>query len=166
MQEAACEDAVAAYVDVAGFLFNVVKEDIICKKIRAARRRWSAFKSFERRFGGRRRSSQQVEVRSRHFRWANRSRQRQDLNTGNKHFRWKCKGGTTNRRDWHVGEGHCSRQVRVFSMWPRFARNSGRNIERPQIDVLGYWEFVAICNSKRRYYRSKKHQRSPWRCRP
>ena len=33
MQEAACEDAVAAYVDVAGFLFNVVKEDIICKKI-------------------------------------------------------------------------------------------------------------------------------------
>ena len=30
MQEAACEDAVAAYVDVAGFLFNVVKEDIIC----------------------------------------------------------------------------------------------------------------------------------------
>ena len=41
MQEAACEDAVAAYVDVAGFLFNVVKEDIICKKIGAARRRWS-----------------------------------------------------------------------------------------------------------------------------
>ena len=30
VQEAACEDAVAAYVDVAGFLFNVVKEDIIC----------------------------------------------------------------------------------------------------------------------------------------
>ena len=29
MQEAACEDAVAAYVDVVGFLFNVVKEDII-----------------------------------------------------------------------------------------------------------------------------------------
>ena len=41
MQEAACEDAVAAYVDVAGFLFNVVKEDIICKKISAARRRWN-----------------------------------------------------------------------------------------------------------------------------
>ena len=31
----------AAYVDVAGFLFNVVKEDIICKKISAARGRWS-----------------------------------------------------------------------------------------------------------------------------
>ena len=27
-QEAACEDAVATYVDVAGFLFNVVKEDV------------------------------------------------------------------------------------------------------------------------------------------
>ena len=33
MQEAACEDAVAAYVDVAGFLFNVMKEDIICCEI-------------------------------------------------------------------------------------------------------------------------------------
>ena len=31
VQEAACEDAVAAYVDVAGFFFNVVKEDIKCK---------------------------------------------------------------------------------------------------------------------------------------
>ena len=31
----------AAYVDVAGFLFDVVKEDITCKKISAARRRWS-----------------------------------------------------------------------------------------------------------------------------
>ena len=41
MQEAACEDAVAACVDVAGFLFNVVKEDIMCKKISAARGRWS-----------------------------------------------------------------------------------------------------------------------------
>ena len=28
VQEAACEDAVAAYVDVAGFFFNVVKEDV------------------------------------------------------------------------------------------------------------------------------------------
>ena len=28
-------------MDVAGFLFNVVKEDIICKKISAARRRWN-----------------------------------------------------------------------------------------------------------------------------
>ena len=28
VQEAACVDAVAAYVDVAGFLFNVVKEDV------------------------------------------------------------------------------------------------------------------------------------------
>ena len=33
VQEAACVDAVATYVDVAGFLFNVVKEDIICQKI-------------------------------------------------------------------------------------------------------------------------------------
>ena len=41
VQEAACEDAVAAYVDVAGFFFNVVKKDIICEKISAARRRWS-----------------------------------------------------------------------------------------------------------------------------
>ena len=41
VQEAACEDAVAACVDVAGFLFNVVKEDITCKKISAARRRGS-----------------------------------------------------------------------------------------------------------------------------
>ena len=39
--KAACVDAVAAYVDVAGFFFNVVKEDIIFKKIGAARRRWS-----------------------------------------------------------------------------------------------------------------------------
>ena len=28
VQEAACVDAVAAYVDVAGFFFNVVKEDV------------------------------------------------------------------------------------------------------------------------------------------
>ena len=33
VQEAACEDAVAAYVDVAGFLFNVMKEDIICCEV-------------------------------------------------------------------------------------------------------------------------------------
>ena len=33
MQEAACVDAVAAFVDVAGFLFNVVKEDIKCIEI-------------------------------------------------------------------------------------------------------------------------------------
>ena len=30
VQEAACEPAGAAYVDVAGFFFNVVKKDIIC----------------------------------------------------------------------------------------------------------------------------------------
>ena len=41
VQEAACVDAVAAYVDVAGFLFNVVKEDINFKKISAARQRWN-----------------------------------------------------------------------------------------------------------------------------
>ena len=35
VQEAACVDAVAACVDVAGFLFNVVKEDIIFKEISA-----------------------------------------------------------------------------------------------------------------------------------
>ena len=31
VQEAACEDAVAAYVDAAGFLFKAVKEDNNCK---------------------------------------------------------------------------------------------------------------------------------------
>ena len=31
--KAACMDAVAAYVDVAGFLFNVVKEDINLRKL-------------------------------------------------------------------------------------------------------------------------------------
>ena len=33
VQEAACVDAVATYVDVAGFFLNVVKEDIKCKEI-------------------------------------------------------------------------------------------------------------------------------------
>ena len=32
VQEAACVDAVATYVDVAGFFFNVVKEDISSAK--------------------------------------------------------------------------------------------------------------------------------------
>ena len=41
VQEAACEDAVAACVDVAGFLFNVVKEDINFKKISAIVQRWN-----------------------------------------------------------------------------------------------------------------------------
>ena len=30
------------------------------------------------------------------------------------HFRRKCKGNTNHGRYWHVGEGHCSKQVRVF----------------------------------------------------
>ena len=33
VQETACEDAVAAYVDAAGFLFKTVKEDNKCKTI-------------------------------------------------------------------------------------------------------------------------------------
>ena len=33
VQEAACEDAVAAYVDAAGFLFKAVKEDVMYKAI-------------------------------------------------------------------------------------------------------------------------------------
>ena len=33
VQEAACEDAVAAYADAAGFLFKAVKEDNNCKAI-------------------------------------------------------------------------------------------------------------------------------------
>ena len=32
-------------------------------------------------------------------------------------FPGKCKGGTTHRRDWYVGEGHCSEQVRVFRVF-------------------------------------------------
>ena len=38
----------------------------------------------------------------------------QEFNTENKHFRGKCKGDTSHKRVWHVGEGHRSKQVRVY----------------------------------------------------
>ena len=57
-------NAVATYVDVAGFLFNLVKEDV--QSNQRDQNLTTAldcmFKCFERRDGGRRRPSQQVEI--------------------------------------------------------------------------------------------------------
>ena len=78
--------------------------------IETSRRRWILrSKRFERRDGGRRRSSQQVEViwSGKHFRWARIQRWKHA-------FQGKCEGDTSHVRVWHVEEGHRSKQVRVF----------------------------------------------------
>ena len=48
------------------------------------------------------------------------------------HFKGKCKGDARHGRDWHVGEGHRSKQVRVFRCdrrtsddFPLYASQSG-----------------------------------------
>ena len=115
MQEAACEDAVAAYVDVAGFLFNVVKEDIICKKISAARRRWNVRSKVL--------SDELDEDEDLH------NKLKCDQDTSGEQIAAdnvkistletigeKCKCGTTHSRDWYVGEGLAC-QVRDFRVF-------------------------------------------------
>ena len=48
------------------------------------------------------------------------------------HFKGKCKGDASHGRDWHVGEGHRRKQVRVFrcdrgtsEYFPQYASQSG-----------------------------------------
>ena len=56
----------------------------------------------------------------------------QEFNTGNA-FQGKCEGDTSHVRVWHVGEGHRSKQVRVYRCYrgtseyfPQYASQSGK----------------------------------------
>ena len=135
MQETACEDVGATYVDVARILFGEGGYKAI-SAIETSRRRWILrSKSLNDEM------SDQANILD-----------EQEFNAENTHFREKARMTQVTSRVWHVEEGHRSKQVRVFrcdrgtsEYFPQYASQSGevllQNIQQ-LLDRIGAQEDV------------------------